>query len=98
MKFLRKNFNDLYLVEIEHKFIHIDCFLITAICGIIFSLIIGPYLEPYEPTRDVLSLIAFIFSLSSLFWAWRIAAYLRKRAKNKVIKWQIRKSFKDGMK
>ena len=82
IEIIKKNFDDLYIVELEHKYIHFDCFLVTAVIGIIFSLIVGPLLEPYDPNSGIITLIAFSFSFSSLFWAWRIAVYIRRSFKD----------------
>jgi hypothetical protein len=94
--FIKRNFAEMYLVEMEYKYIHLDCLLITCFFGVIFGLIVGPWLEIYHPEMIVLRLIGFTFAFSSLFWAWRIAAFLRKEYKKHSIKYQVRKSYKKG--
>jgi len=93
---IKKNFRDLRLVEMEHKYIHLDCVLITMIFGILFAHMVGPMLEPHDPSLGVIRLIAFIFSFSSLFWAWRFAVVFRKYWKVQTIKKEIRDSYRKG--
>lgn len=97
-KLVKKNFRELRLAEIEHKYIHIDCVIISWIFGAIFGLIVGPYLSEYDPTMPVINLIAFSFAFSSLFWAWRLAVFFRKHWNRQRIKKEIRDSYEDGKK
>lgn len=75
---IRKNFDDLSVAEVQHKWFVVDCIVVTWIVGIIVSVICGSMLEPYDPTLGALKMVAFIFSFSSLFWAWRIAVVFRR--------------------
>lgn len=95
---VRKNFRDLSLVEMEHKNIFVDCILISCIFGIAFGSVIGPLLEFIFGTSDIelvsfeyttITLIAWIFSLSTLFWAWRFAAHIRRKMNKHIIKWKL---------
>lgn len=95
---VKKNFRDLSLVEMEHKNIFIDCILVSCIFGIAFGSLIGPLLEFIfgSPTMEFVSieyatvtLIAWIFAFSTLFWAWRFAAHIRRKTNKHIIKWKI---------
>lgn len=97
-RFWRKNFNDLSLVEMEHRYIHFDCILISCLFGIAFGVMVGPMLEyifgtsvieKFSVEYIIITTIAWIFAFSSLFWAWRFAAHIRRKARPHVIKWKI---------